>query len=205
MSRVNPAAWYVSWKRPARPCLDIGGPTLKKSRKRSAGEVRLRKRLRPRERALLCPLRGPRDRLRIARRFGSKPVRSHPHPLNAREIQPVAVPASHDGGVGGDASSGVGAAGLDEEFQSFRVEMKMPPVKLAGKFRRTCAVLRVMAVVVTAGVVQQGEEHDDIPPETGRGLTEVKTLFQHARPMGCTVQAVPFEAILPPDLDEQAS
>jgi hypothetical protein len=23
--------------------------------------------------------------------------------------------------------------------------------------------------------------------------------------MGCTVQAVPFEAILPPDLDEQAS
>ena len=61
-----------------------------------------------------------------------------------------------------------------------------------------------MAVVVTAGVVQQGEEHDDIPPETGRGLTEVKTLFQHARPMGCTVQAVPFEAILPPDLDEQA-
>jgi hypothetical protein len=99
----------------------------------------------------------------------------------------------------------VGAASLDEEFQSFRVEMKMPLVKLSGKFRRTCAVLRVMAVVVTAGVVQQGEEHDDIPPETGRGLTEVKTLFQHARPMGCTVQAVPFEAILPPDLDEQAS
>ena len=85
--------------------------------------------------------------------------------------------------MGGDASSGVGAAGLDEEFQSFRVEMKMPPVKLAGKFRRTCAVLRVMAVVVTADVVERGEEHDDIPSETGRGIAEVQPLFQHTRPM----------------------
>ncbi len=107
--------------------------------------------------------------------------------------------------MGGDASSCVRAAGLDQKFQSFRVEVKMPPVKLQGKLRRACAVLRVMAIVMTAGVVQQRKKHDHISSETGRSLAEVKTLFQHARPMRRAVQAVPLEAILPPGLDEEAS
>jgi hypothetical protein len=40
-----------------------------------------------------------------------------------------------------------------------------------------------MAVVVTADVVERGEEHDDIPSETGRGIAEVQPLFQDTRPM----------------------
>jgi len=106
--------------------------------------------------------------------------------------------------MGGDASSRVGTASLDEEFQSFRVDLKMPPVKLLGKLCGARAVLRVMAVVMAAGVVQQRKKHDHIPPETGRDLAETQTLFQNPRPMRRTVQPVPFETILPPDLDEQA-
>ncbi len=106
--------------------------------------------------------------------------------------------------MSGDASSCVGAAGFHEQIQSFRVEMKMATVKLPGKLRRTRAVFRVDTVVMTAGVVQKREKHDDVLPKPGRGIAEVKALFQHPCPMRCAVQTVPIETILPPNLDEQA-
>ena len=69
--------------------------------------------LAPWERSLLRPLRGPGDRGGIAGGRCPEPFRPHPHTENPQQIQAVAVPAGHERGVGGDASSRMGAAGLD--------------------------------------------------------------------------------------------
>ncbi len=75
-------------------------------------------------------------------------------------------------------------------------------MELPGKLRRPHAVLAIVAVIIPASVMQEGKKHDHISPETGSGLAEVQSFFEHSGPMRGAVQSVPVEAILPPDLDQ---
>ncbi len=66
------------------------------------------------------------------------------------------------------------ATGFNEEREPFSVQFnESVPMKVGGKLAGTQAVFSVVAIVMTAGIMQQGKEHDDIAPQTGRSVTEV--------------------------------
>ena len=118
--------------------------------------------------------------------LGRKPqrIRDNPH---APEIKPVGVEADGEGGIGLGHAAVVDAAGGDEEFHARLVEVEMAGLaEVDGELGSARAMAGVGVFVVAAGVVEQGEEADDLRVG-GMVAAEFHTVAQDVEPVGRAV------------------
>ena len=82
--------------------------------------------------------------------------------------------------------------------QPVGVEVEGRPCEVPGQVGTTRAVLRVVAVVMAAGVVEVREEFDDIGPRAGES-SQTQTVLAHPLPVREAVDAVPVQPVLGSD------
>ncbi len=88
-------------------------------------------------------------------------IRGNPH---AAEVKPVGIEADGEGGFGLGHAAVVDTAGGDEEFHARVVEVEMAGLaEVDGELGAARAVAGVGVFVVAAGIVEKGEEADDLP------------------------------------------
>ena len=119
-------------------------------------------------------------------RGGRKQQRIRRDP-DAWEIKPVGIEADGEGGVGLGHAAVVDAAGGDEEFHARVVEMEVAGLaEVDGELGTARAVAGVGVFVVAAGVMEEGEEADDLLVG-GMVAAEFHAVAQDGEPVGRTV------------------
>src|SRR5690606_10564480 len=142
------------------------------------------------------------DPLRIPgkRRAQAPWIRTDAH---ATEVEPVGIPARLHQGVRIDVAIAVALAGLLEQRQRIRVQgdhaLAPQPV---GVLRRARPVFGIVVVIAALRVVHQSEQgrHAFVQTESAG---QRDTVEAHARPVRRTVDAVPVEAELLPQMRHQ--
>lgn len=119
-------------------------------------------------------------------RQGGKPQRIRGDP-DAAKIKPVSIEADGQGGFGLGHAAVVDAAGGDEEFHARVVEMEVAGLaEVDGELRTARAVAGVGVFVVAAGIVEEGEEADDLRVG-GMMAAQFHAVAQDGEPMGRAV------------------
>ena len=94
--------------------------------------------------------------------------------------------------------SRVADAGFGQQGEPRGVEVEDGPGEAPGQVGAARAVLRVVAVVVAAGVVEVREEFDDVGAGAGEP-GETQAVLAHALPVREAVDAVPIQPVLGPN------
>ena len=131
-----------------------------------------------------APAAGPGDDPRVAGGFGAETIGAG-RLADSGEVEPVGIPAGSYRDPGDCLAAGVAGAGLDQQVQPLGVQVEDGPGKSPGQRGAARAVLRVAAVIVAAGVVEVGEEFDDIGPRAGEPASRrpfARTRSQCPRP-----------------------
>jgi len=98
----------------------------------------------------------------------------------------------------------VAVAGLDEELEAGAVEREVGAVERFDEHCSAGAVLRVPAVGLAAGIVEEGEEADDVEARArlgGQALADARD----AGPVGDAVDAVPVEGEAVAEVGEEGA
>ena len=120
------------------------------------------------------------------RRGGRKPQRIRGD-ADATEVEPVGIEADGEGGFGLGHAAVVDAAGGDEEFHARIFEVEMAGLaEVDGELGTARAVAGVGVFVVAAGIVEEGEEADDLLVG-GMVLAEFHSVAQDVEPVGRAV------------------
>lgn len=85
------------------------------------------------------------------------------------EIQSVGIPASADGGVVVVMPVGVPSACVVEQLEVLVRQIEPSAAHLGGELRTAPAVVGVMAIVLSPGVMEEGEQPNDLDDGPGLG------------------------------------
>lgn len=106
---------------------------------------------------------------------------------DATEVEAVGVEADGEGGFGLGRAAVVDLAGGDEEIHAEVIELEVAGLsEIKGELCAAGAVLRVGVFIVSAGVVEEGEEADDFLIG-GVMAGEVETVAADGEPVGWAV------------------
>jgi len=124
------------------------------------------------------PIR-PRNQLPSGVGAESMGLRSYP---DTAQIQSIGVPTSLQGQVTVRIAVGVQPAGLEEQLESRVVEVDQAPPQRRGELGSAKSVAIVANFVDPPGVMEQGEERDDLWVGTC-DLGNPKAVLKHPRPV----------------------